>query len=708
MWSGLSVVFINATAGTSPASAESLDRLDSWKEISAYLKRGVTTVQRWEREEGLPVHRHQHDSLGSVYAFKHELEAWRVKRAVRADTDDRLTHEAAVIPNRRSPAWERVALGVGALLVAAGVGAISVRLGTPPTPKIVRRLTIVPPSTAPIVTNGLDRNLAITRDGTRIVYVGGAGAPRLFVRALDQLEAKPIVGLVSPRYPFISPDGQWIGFFEGFTSLKKVAITGGLATELTYVNSAGESGPRGATWGPDNQIAFAVGDRLLRVSADGGKPEVLAVADNGKGEAAYWWPTFLPDGRALLFTIVPSGDWSEKGSEGSIQNAQVAVLDLRTGKRKVLFEGGSHAQYLQSGHLVYAAGSTLRAVAFDLRKFAIVGTPKTVLPEVEMSRAGAADFDVARDGTLVYTPGDVQSDLVTLTWVDRHGHEEATGIPPFSYRYPRLSPDGGRVVFGSPRDLGIWDLSGRKLSWFGIGPTSYPVWTPDGQRLVFASTRAGAANIYQQVIDGTQPTTRLTESPHNQFPTAISPDGNHVVFREDAASSNLMLLDLTGKRRAESLIQTPFMGANADFSPDGRLVTFQSNESGQDEVYVQQFPNVAGKRWKVSSRGGTRPKWARNGHELFFVSPTGAMMSVPIQRQGATFTVGTASMLFEGLSYFVGGSLTGGRTYDVSPDDERFLMMKPVSGSGRAASGRNIEVVLNWYEELSRTVPIGK
>ena len=525
-----------------------MDRLDSWKEIAAYLKRGVTTVQRWEREESLPVHRHQHDSLGSVYAFKNELEAWREKRAVRSDPEDELTLDGAVINGgRRFAAWHRTILWGAALLAAAGVGAVSVRLLTTATPKLVRRLTIVPSSTAPIVTNGIDRNLTITPDGTRIVYVGGGGAPKLFVRALDQLDITPIAATVSPRYPFISPDGHWIGFFEGFTSLKKVAITGGPATELTYVDSGGDTGLRGATWGPDNQIVFAVGDRLLRVSANGGKPEVLAAADHGKGEAAYWWPEYLPGGQALLLTIVPSGDWTEKGSKGSIENAQIATLDLRTGARKLLVEGGSHAQYLESGHLVYAASGTLRAVRFDLSKLAVVGTPRTVLPDVEMSREGAADFDVARDGTLVYTPGGVQNDVVTLTWVDRHGHEEALGTPPFKYRYPRLSPDGSRVAFGSPRDLGMWDFSSRQLTWFAIGPSTYPVWMPDGKRLIFASTRAGAANIYQQVVDGTQPTSRLTESPHNQFPNAISPDGNHLVFREDAASSNLMLIDFPVK-----------------------------------------------------------------------------------------------------------------------------------------------------------------
>src|SRR5262249_33711189 len=301
----------------------------------------------------------------------------------------------------------------------------------------------------------------------------------------------------------------------------------------------GDSGPRGASWESD-QIAFAVGNRLFRVSARGGTPEVLAVADHRKGEAAFWWPEVLPGGRALLFTILPSGDWSEKGSKGVIDNAQIAVLDLQTRKRKILFEGGTHARYLESGHLVYAAEGGLKAVGFDLRNLATVGSPKTVLPEVAMTRGGGADFDVAPDGTLVYAQGDVESDLVTLTWVDRRRNEEPTETPAFAYRYPRLSPDGGRVALGSPRDLGVWDFSTRQLTWFGIGYCTYPVWTPDGRRLIFASTREGAANIYEQAIDAAEPPTRLTTSQYNQFPQAVSPDGNFLVFRQDSTSSDLM------------------------------------------------------------------------------------------------------------------------------------------------------------------------
>src|SRR5262249_14452544 len=375
---------------------------------------------------------------------------------------------------------------------------------------------------------------------------------------------------------------------------------------------------------------------------------------------------------------------------------------LQTRKRKILFEGGTHARYLESGHLVYAAEGGLKAVGFDLRNLATVGSPKTVLPEVAMTRGGGADFDVAPDGTLVYAQGDVESDLVTLTWVDRRRNEEPTETPAFAYRYPRLSPDGGRVALGSPRDLGVWDFSTRKLTWFGIGYCTYPVWTPDGRRLIFASTREGAANIYEQAIDAAEPPTRLTTSQYNQFPQAVSPDGNFLVFRQDSTSSDLMLLDLR-KDHVEPLVQTPFQELNADFSPDGRLLAYQSNESGQNEVYVQLFPRTAGENSRVLIGPGTRPKWARNGQELFYLSPSGELMSLPIQRQGSAFTVDSARTLIEGPFYPISGM--GGRAYDVSPDGARFLTMKSPQHSGSFAPSQNLQVVLNWFEELRRTGP---
>src|SRR5262245_6836983 len=596
---------------------EPSDRLDSWKEIATYFNRGVTTVQRWEREENLPVYRHQHDALGSVYAFRHELEAWRLKRTLHQQANDDTTEPVATEPSRqrRWPRWQLAMIAVAALLGAAGAGAFVMR-----EPKAVRRVTIVPPANAPLVINGNGRDLAITPDGTHIVYVGGANGSRLYVRALDQYDVTSISGVGSPGHPFISPNGQWIGFFDGGTSLKKVPLAGGPAVEIAAIGPSSPQptssnsfddqytlvrGNGGATWGPNNQITFATMGSLWQISADGGTPQLLKAPDSARGETAYCWPEYVRAGNVLLFTIIPAGDWSDKGSKGLLENAEIAALDLRTGQQKILVQGGTDAHYVDSGHLVFTASEALKAVPFNVNRLEITGSPVTIASQIRVSTRGASDFDVAQDGTLVYATGNLLNDLVRLTWVDRTGREVDAGIPPFVYRYPRLSPDGRRVALGSFRDLGVWEFSSKSMSWLGVGPTSYPLWTPDGQQLIFSSTRGGSAKLYSLKIDGSQHVTRLVASPKSQSPNTISPNGRYLVYREDAASFDLMLLDLLTGRSAQPLIRTSFRELNAEFSPDGKFLTFQSNNSGQDEIYVQPFPNTEAQQWMISRGGGT-------------------------------------------------------------------------------------------------------
>jgi serine/threonine-protein kinase len=260
--------------------------------------------------------------------------------------------------------------------------------------------------------SGINHDLAISPDGSRVVYVGGSGS-QLFARAMDQLEATPLIASGGPADIFMSPDGQWVGFVDNRTTLKKVAITGGPPITICRV-----IGGRGGTWGPDNTIIFASFDSssgLLRVSAAGGEPTVLTRPNRDGGERDHFWPHYLPNGEAVLFTIVPNG---------SIEDAQVAVLDLKTGQHKILIRGGTDAHYVPSGHLVYAVGTTLQAIAFDLNRLEVVGTPTPVVQQVSMTADGAADFDVARDGTLVYVPGGTQAAARTLAWVDRQGREE--------------------------------------------------------------------------------------------------------------------------------------------------------------------------------------------------------------------------------------------------------------------------------------------
>ena len=289
------------------------------------------------------------------------------------------------------PLWRRVVTPVAAALVASAVVGAAVWFGTRPIPPRMARFPLTTASADALSINGTDRDLAITPDGLRVVYVGRGGA-EILMRSLDQIE--PIVvarGLV--RGVFVSPDGQWVGFTDNNRTLKKVAITGGPPLTLTAL----DGGARGATWAPEDTILFATNNPatgLQRVSAAGGEPTVVTRPNRDRGEADHLWPEILPGGRGVLFTMT--------AVSGGLDAAQIAVLDLDTGAQTIVLRGGSHAHYVSTGHLVYTAGGALRAVAFDLSRREIQGTPVSVLPRVMTTAYGAGDYAVAADGTLVY------------------------------------------------------------------------------------------------------------------------------------------------------------------------------------------------------------------------------------------------------------------------------------------------------------------
>jgi len=631
-------------------------------------------------------------------------------QATAAVTDAVSAARAALVQSTR----RRVAIAsAAAVLVGAVVAATVTWFATrpdAPVPPRVSRLTVTPSSAAALTINGTDRDLAITPDGSRIAYVGNGGT-QLFVRALDAL-APVVVYTGAPREPFVSPDGQWIGFVDS-TLLRKVAVTGGPAVTVATVDGVA----RGATWGPDDAIVFGSLTQttgLQRVGAGGGPPTVLTRPDRAQGEADHLWPEMLPGGRAVLFTIT--------AVTGGLDAAQVAVLDLQTGMRKILVRGGSHAQYVPSGsgssvraerdggHLVYAAAGTLRAVPFDLAGLETRGTPVPVVPDAVTTVFGAVDAVVAGDGTLAYVSGGVSGAQRTLTWVDRQGRETPIPAPTRGYIYPRLSPDGTRVaVHASDQeaDLWLWDLARATLTrlTFDPGLDINPVWTPDGRRLLFSSDRSGGVrNTYEQAADGTGSATRVIESANNQDPTGTTPDGTRVLINEvtPTRGRDLRLLTLMPTPRVESLLETPFEERGGVVSPDGRWLAYESNSSGRFEIYVRPFPNVGDGQWQVSTAGGVQPLWARTGRELFYLAPEGALLTVPVDPRSTAWSAGSATKL-TASGYFTGGPNVS-RQYDASPDGQRFLMIKQ-GGTDQAAAPTQLIVVQHFDEELKRLAP---
>jgi eukaryotic-like serine/threonine-protein kinase len=590
------------------------------------------------------------------------------------------------------------AAAIMAVTTAATAGLAIWTLKRPSPPQVVR-WTITPSGATAFDTGFNSSDLAISADGTRLVYIGTNGT--LVLRALDQLQPTVLKGLGGPfRSPFFSPDGQWIGFWDGDV-LRKVATSGGAPVTIAAIGGPGG----GASWGADGAIVFATQDPssgLLRVSASGGEPEVLTMPHRDQGELDHLLPEVLPGGQAVLFTI---------SAGGAIDNFQIAVLDLRTRQQRILIRGGSHARYVSSGHLVYGAAEALWAVRFDLRRLEVVGMPVPVLDAVRVTAAGAGggNVSISAGGTLVYVPGRAEASYLrgSLVWVDRRGREEALNVPVRPYRYPRLSPDGTKVALEAldqERDIWIWDVGRETLTRLTFDPQEdqYPVWTPDGRRVLFRSERSGPFNLFAQAADGTGTVERVTESPNEHAPYSVSPDGRRLVFREDVRGTgeDLKVLTLQGERRAETLVQTAFSELNGEISPDGRWLAYQSNESGQDEIYVRPFPSANSGRWQISSSGGRTPVWARSGKELFYRALDGAVLGVGVEvTDRATFRASTPAKLVEG-PYLT----STGRDYDVSPDGHRFLMIKQVATDATSAP-REIVVVQNWLEELKRLVP---
>jgi hypothetical protein len=592
-------------------------------------------------------------------------------------------------------ARRRMAMALGA---GAAAGAALAALATwialrpaPPAPVTPTRVEIAVPAAQPLAIHGSDRDIAISPDGQQIAY---RSLTHLVVRSLVRLETRAIDAVPSLRQPFFSPDGQWIGFFDG-SGLKKVAVAGGKVITVYPTQSV----LRGASWGEDDTIVFATFDTttgLMRVPGGGGEATVLTTPDAARGERDHWYPSLLPGDRGVLFTVVESSQ---------PRQSAIGVLDSRTGQRKTLVRG-SYPEYVDTGHLLFMADGALSAIRFDLERLEVIGQPVSVLDDVWEGTSGAANYAVSRDGTLAYVRAAATGMARSLVWIDRSGRETAIRAPLRVYREARLSPDDSRVALAmrdEQHDIHVWDLARETLTrlTFDPGVDERPAWTADGRSIVFGSQRSGATNLFVQTADGSGSVRQLTGGGDEQHPAFVAADGSGILGTQVTSRTNgdIVWFPLskpdTGLARAEPLINSGFVEWNPDMSPDGRYLAYQSNESGRDEIYVRPFPRVNDGRWQVSTAGGVRPVWNRSGRELFFVDATGGMIVVPVNTSAATFASGNARRLFDvppGDVYLV-------RDYDVARDGTRFLMMKDAATGQRTATASMV-VVLNWFEEL--------
>ena len=536
--------------------------------------------------------------------------------------------------------------------------------------------------------------IAISPDGTQLAYVAlRAGTRQIYLRALDNLEAKPLSGTEGAGTPFFSPDGQWLGFYAAdATRLKKVSIAGGSAVTL-----AAPPIVRGASWGNQRTIAFAtINPSVLELVPDaGGTPQALTHLE--KGETDQGWPQFLPGSKAVLFAAGRGGDWA---------SAQVAVQSIGTGVRRNLINGASMPSYASSGHLVYAQGGNLMAVPFDLQRLGVTGAAVPVIEGVlQSTSSGAAQYSFSATGSLVYVSGAVQTMQSRLVWVSRKGVEQPLATPAHGYKLPRLSPDERRLavtIDEQESQLWLYDLSRDTLTRLTFeGDDNFgPLWTPDSKRIAFRSNKEGPLNIFWQLADGSGGLERLTTSKSSNSPESWSPDGQLLSFTDTTPTGNDIWVLNMRDRKAQPFIHTSGRTGGSSFSPDGHWLAFVSEESGRDEIYVQPYPGPGG-RYEISTEGGTEPAWNRTGTELFYRSGD-KMMAVDVSTQ-PSFSVGKPRMLFRG-PYMP--SVSASANYDVSADGQRFVMIKPIEQEQAAPT--QINIVQNWFEELKQKVPTGK
>jgi serine/threonine-protein kinase len=611
-----------------------------------------------------------------------------------------------------------------AAVIGLAIGVITTALiwqsWSPPERRDVPvRFVFEPPPSQPLIMQGSDRDLAIAPDGSFIVYRSGTRAqtqPSLFVRGVNELEPRPLAGTTNGRFPFISPDGRWVGFQAG-SEIRKVAVAGGPTMLVTRISGL----PRGASWGDDGYIVFGTPNGLQRVHADGGEPVALTTVDPNKPEQ-HVLPHVLPGGKRLVFTSYPGTDYL---------SASLEVLEIETGQRRPLLPAGQDAAYIDSGHLVYGMASpreadprfqaSLRAVRFDPVRAAVIGEPVTLIEPVRSGTSPTVNYSVSRRGDLVYVPGSgtfAPPTPRTLTWVNRQGHETPIAAPPRTYAVARLSPDATRValdVRDQTMDISIWDLGRQTLSPLNRHPAQdlSPIWAADGKRVIWSSTRGGGnPNLYWQAADGIGDAERLTVSVNNQFPTSTTSDGAIVVVF-GASGNNKNGMDLftialsDPARKAEPLIAAEGMDYGAEVSPDGKWLAYHSNISGEFQVYVRPFPNVQDRRIQISTAGGSRAAWSKNGRELFFLDSEGLLTSVATSvAPGAMLSAGPPVKILN-RKYYAGATLLGLdlRGYDVSPDGQRFLMIKEPESAPLVAETANLVVVLNWAEELKDRLP---
>jgi serine/threonine protein kinase len=554
---------------------------------------------------------------------------------------------------------ERVAWGAACLFLTLG-GVLGVSYFRKPADPPELRTDILTPVT-------LDpMSFAISPDARQVVFVAsGDGPTRLWLRPLDATTAQPLPGTEGAAYPFWSPNSRSVGFFAK-NKLRRLDLGAGLPQPLADVTTLG----RGGTWSPDGVILFSRNgiSGLYRVPASGG--ETVVATKLGAGQINNTFPQFLPGGRQFIFY-----------ARGQADAQGIYLGSLDTAETKRLVATTSAGAYAPPGWLLFLRGGTLVARRFDTAQGTLTGDPVTVADPVGADAFSAAiGVSVSAAGPMLYRAG--AASRRQLTWFDRSGKALGTlGTPDDNNLIaPAVSPDGQRVAVH--RNLqgnnDVWLIDAVRTSRFTVDPGSdgFPLWSPDGSRIAFRSNRKGHFDLYVKASSGAGGEDLLVESPRVKTPNDWSRDGRYLLYTvtdDPKTGFDQWVLPLEGDRKPFPFLNAIWDEQNGQFSPDGRWVAYQSNESGRHEIYVRPFPGPGG-QMLVSTAGGISPRWSPDGKELYYIAPDATLMAAPMIVKGATIEPGTPAPLFRSRIWGGGTDLYQREQYDVARRDGRFLI----------------------------------
>jgi serine/threonine protein kinase/Tol biopolymer transport system component len=576
-----------------------------------------------------------------------------------------------------------------AALIAIGVGAAYIFQA--PKPAATVRSSILPPPGGTFLLMSVEAGPpVISPNGTRLAFTArdDKGKVMMYVRSLNSTTAQVLNGTDEAMYPFWSPDSRQIGFFAG-GKLRRIDSEGGPPESVCDASNG-----RGA-WSKEGVILFTptTSASLMRVPATGGTPEPASRLDHSKGENSHRWPIFLPDSKHFLF-------WS-RTSQG-VQGNTLRVGELGSLDAKELMKSDTMAEYA-SGNVLFMRDQTLMARPFNPRTLEITGEAVPIAEHVAINGAVTRPiFSVSENGTMVYEAGSTAGTW-TLQWMTRDGKVVSSVGEPDRYFFPALSPDGTRLAVnlfsGTQGTQAIWifDLTrGTKTRLtFGTASQLSPAWSPDGKTVFYQSNSNGGFHIYSKAADGSGSDQTVIESKDAEeaFP-ATSPDGRYLVYmrRSGGQLADSWVLPLLGDRKPLPLVQTPFLKTWPAVSPDSKWLAYSTNESGRNEVYLTAFP-AGGAKWQVSTSGGAAPRWRRDGKELFFLDPTDNIVAVDVNLSGSAPQLGVPHTLFQANAI-----QRQNGPFDVTADGKKFLV-----NIGNLKEGSDpLTLVLNWPAELKK------